>query len=49
MKNRLQIRLRGPYFRRFLADRTTIGRRIVEKLSSRSRIFAFDSTSPTDA
>jgi hypothetical protein len=32
MKNRLQIRLRGPYFRCFSADGTTIGRRIVEAL-----------------
>jgi hypothetical protein len=47
MKNRLQIRLRGPNFRRSLADGTTSGRRIGENLSSRSRIFAFDSTSPT--
>jgi hypothetical protein len=47
MKNRLQICLRGPYFRRFLADRTTIGRRTVENLSSRRQIFAFDSISPT--
>ena len=52
MKNRLQIHLRGPgfnqnRFRRFLADSTTIGRQIVENLSSRSRIFAFDPISPT--
>jgi len=47
MKNRLQIHLRGPYFRRFLADSTTIGRQIVKNLSSRSQIFAFDPISPT--
>src|SRR5690606_7178333 len=36
----LQSRLRGPYFRRFLAHSTTMGRGIVENLSSRSRLFA---------
>jgi len=36
----LQIRLRGPFLCRLLANRTTIGLRTVKKLSSRSQIFA---------
>jgi hypothetical protein len=51
MKDRLQIRLRGPgfdefMFCRFLVDRTTIGRRIVKNLSSRRR-HRLDHSSPT--
>ena len=36
----LRIHLCGPYFRRFLAHGTTMGRQIVESLSSHSRILA---------
>jgi hypothetical protein len=43
----LQIRLRGPYFRRFLRHGTTMARRTGENLSSRSQIFASTSQSPT--
>ncbi len=35
-----EIRLRGPYFRRFLLTRATMGRRIVEHLSVRRHILA---------
>jgi hypothetical protein len=45
----LQTRLRAPYCRRLLIHGTTMDRRIVDNLSSRSRLFASTAPCLTDS